>query len=109
MDQDEKRPASQTPPPETPEEPPRRTAMQNFYEHFRGVPLRYLDIFIGGPGDPGDSGISEGTRIPVKKQSESPGWTPLHPGPFSLPAVPPAGCSHSRFSFLRRMNSVPAK
>ncbi|MCI9164918.1 MAG: hypothetical protein HFF65_06720 [Oscillospiraceae bacterium] len=47
MDQDEKRPASQTPPPETPEEPPRRTAMQNFYEHFRGVPLRYLDIFIG--------------------------------------------------------------
>ncbi len=47
MDQDEKRPASQTPPPETPEEPLRRTAMQNFYEHFRGVPLRYLDIFIG--------------------------------------------------------------
>ena len=47
MDQDEKRPASQTPPPETPEEPPPRTAMQNFYEHFRGVPLRYLDIFIG--------------------------------------------------------------
>lgn len=47
MDQDEKRPASQTPPPEPPEESPWRTAMQNFYEHFRGVPLRYLDIFIG--------------------------------------------------------------
>lgn len=47
MDQDEKRPASQTLPPPPPEESPRRTAMQNFYEHFRGVPLRYLDIFIG--------------------------------------------------------------
>lgn len=24
-----------------------RNAFENFYEHFRGVPLKYIDIFIG--------------------------------------------------------------
>lgn len=35
-------------PAETPEETPvePQNAMQRFYEHFRGVPLKYIDAFI---------------------------------------------------------------
>ena len=34
--------------PETAENPRGpRTGIENFYEHFRSVPLKYLDIFIG--------------------------------------------------------------
>lgn len=52
MQQDELSP--QVPSPEAPDSPDtqenpsrQRTGMENFYEHFRGVPLKYLDIFIG--------------------------------------------------------------
>lgn len=49
MQQDELSPQVPSPEtPDTPESPNRqRTGMENFYEHFRGVPLKYLDIFIG--------------------------------------------------------------
>ena len=45
-----------TTPPETPETPEKKderpdrsqlNAFENFYENFRKVPLRYIDIFIG--------------------------------------------------------------
>ena len=29
-------------------DPSQLNAVENFYENFRGVPLKYLDLFIGG-------------------------------------------------------------
>lgn len=33
--------------PETGRDPSQLNEVERFYEHFRGVPLKYLDIFIG--------------------------------------------------------------
>ena len=33
--------------PETGRDPDQLNAVEQFYERFRGVPLKYLDIFIG--------------------------------------------------------------
>lgn len=56
MDNDERGLEPQTPEPSQTPDPPEapagapgapRNAVEGFYEHFRGVPLKYLDIFIG--------------------------------------------------------------
>lgn len=57
MDGEEKKtpaapPAQEPAAPQTAEDPPRKdrsqlNAFENFYEHFRKVPLHYIDIFIG--------------------------------------------------------------
>ena len=42
MEQEEKRPKERERP-----DPSQLNAIEKFYEYFRNVPLKYLDIFIG--------------------------------------------------------------
>lgn len=54
MDEQEKKEAAeraetgeQSPAPRPRKDRSQLNAFENFYEHFRNVPLRYIDIFIG--------------------------------------------------------------